>query len=93
MPRHECDITTPLPRYGVRQRAAQAEHPSSASVASYGRGGTCDRRIGRGIHQTASPKASGALFPLPASGAFRDLLEALDRVDGQEHPSEERGKP
>lgn len=32
-------------------------------------------------------------FPLPVSGAFQDLIDALDRVNDEKSPMSETGKP
>ncbi len=92
MPRHECDLARPPHRH--LSSDGRADGTSIIGIRNFFREGWY-------VRQTDSPRnipggiAEGLrrAFPLPASGAFEDLIEALDRVDGQEHPSEERGKP
>jgi hypothetical protein len=92
MPRHECDLATPPHRHLSSEGGAGGTSPLGIRSVF---------REGWYVRQTDTPRNTpGGIgeglrraFPLPASGAFEDLIEALDRVNRQEHPSEERDKP
>lgn len=92
MPRHECDLATPLRRYGVREGG-----PGGTSITDV----RSVIREGWYVRQTDRPRNTPAgiaeglrrAFPLPASGAFQDLLDALDRVDAQKSAPGKRANP
>ena len=92
MPRHECDLATLPPRFGV----SEGRHggTSSAGIRRVFREGWYVRQTDRPRN---APDGIGeglrSAFPLPASGAFQDLLEALDRVATPKSVSGQRDKP
>ena len=82
MPRHHCDLATLPDRYDLSEVNGDGTS-SSLSRSLSGEGwyvGQTDTR--RGIPDGIGEGLRRA-FPLPASGAFQNLLEALDRVDAQ----------
>lgn len=86
MHRRECDLATPPNRY--RPSEGGAGGTSFIGIRSVFREGWY-------VRQTDTPRntpvgiAEGLrrAFPLPASGTFEDLIEALDRADRQERLS------
>jgi hypothetical protein len=91
MPRRECDLSTPPHRYLSTEGGAGGT--SSIGIRSVFWEGWY-------VRQTDTPQntpggiAEGLrrAFPLPASGAFQDLVEALDRVGAQKSAPGEREK-
>lgn len=79
MPQHECDLATSPPRCGVSE--SRSGGTLSVGIRSVFWEGWYVRQTDR---PRITPDAIGeglrSAFQLPASGAFQDLLEALDRV-------------
>ena len=92
IPRHDCDFATPPHRRRVSEGGPAGT--SSFSIRRVFREGLYVRQSG-GPRNTSEDIGQGLrrAFPLPVSGAFQDLIEALDRVDDEEGPMNETGKP
>jgi hypothetical protein len=92
VPRHECDFATPSERHDASEGGADGtSFIASRSVFREGwyvRQADTPRHTGEGIRDGLR-----RAFPLPVSGAFQDLIEALDRADRQERPSGKADKP
>ena len=91
MPRNHCDLATLFDRDDLSEVNGDGTS-SRVSRSLFGEGwyvGQTDTR--RGIPDGIGEGLRRA-FPLSASGAFQDLLEALDRVDAGSSASRKRDK-
>jgi hypothetical protein len=89
MPRHHCGLATLPDRYDVSEVNGDGTS-LSVSRSLFGEGwyvGQRDRprKASDGIVQGLQ-----SAFPLPASGAFQDLIDALDRADSSKRACSKR---